>query len=159
MQTRLATPDDAPAIASIYNQGIEDRIATFETRLRSEADVRAWFEDTAHPIIVVVDEHRVVAYATTSLYRPRKCYAGIAEFGVYVARDTRGKGAGRQAMLALFEAARARGFWKLLSRIFVENTASRALMQSVGFREVGIYEKHGQLDGIWRDCVIVEKLL
>src|SRR5262249_17442598 len=100
-----------------------------------------------------------VAYAATSLYRPRDCYAGIAEFGVYVARDHRGKGAGRQAMLALFDAARSRGFWKLLSRIFVENSASRALMKSVGFREVGIYEKHGQLDGVWRDCVIVEKLL
>ncbi|MEO8393917.1 MAG: arsinothricin resistance N-acetyltransferase ArsN1 family A [Chloroflexota bacterium] len=162
MQTRLAAPEDAPAITAIYNQGIEDRIATFETRPRSEADVRAWFEDTAHPIVVVTEgetEGQVVAYATTSLYRPRECYAGIAEFGVYVARDHRGKGAGRLAMLALFEAAQARGFWKLLSRIFVENTASRALMQSVGFREVGIYEKHGQLDGVWRDCVIVEKLL
>jgi len=159
MNTRIAKPDDAPAIAAIYNQGIEDRIATFETRPRSADDVRAWFEDAAHPIVVVTDGEQVIAYATTSLYRPRECYAGIAEFGVYVARDARGKGAGRQAMLALFEAARAAGFWKLLSRIFVENTASRALMKSVGFREVGIYEKHGQLDGVWRDCVIVEKLL
>ena len=159
MHTRLATPDDAPAIARIYNQGIEDRIATFETRLRSEADIRAWFEDAAHPIVVVTEGEQVIAYAATSLYRPRECYAGIAEFGVYVARDWRGKGAGRQAMLALFEQAEAKGFWKLVSRIFVENTASRALMRSVGFREVGIYEKHGQLDGVWRDCVIVERLL
>jgi phosphinothricin acetyltransferase len=159
MHTRLATPKDAPAIAAIYNQGIEDRIATFETRPRSADDVRAWFEDAAHPIVVVTESEHVVAYATTSLYRPRECYAGIAEFGVYVAREYRGKGAGRQSMLALFEAAQAAGFWKLLSRIFVENTASRALMKSVGFREVGIYEKHGQLDGVWRDCVIVEKLL
>jgi len=159
MISRLATPEDAPAIAVIYNQGIEDRIATFETRPRTEADIRAWFEDTAHPIVAVTEGDRMVAYATTSLYRPRECYAGIAEFGVYVARDFRGKGAGRQAMLALFEAAQAAGFWKLVSRIFVENTASRALMRSVGFREVGIYEKHGQLDGVWRDCVIVEKLL
>ena len=55
METRIAKPDDAPAIAAIYNQGIEDRIATFETRLRSETDMRAWFEDTAHPIVVVTD--------------------------------------------------------------------------------------------------------
>ncbi|MBI1259671.1 MAG: GNAT family N-acetyltransferase [Chloroflexi bacterium] len=159
MMTRLARPDDAPAIAVIYNQGIEDRVATFETRLRTEADIRAWFEDTAHPLVVVTDGDRVIAYATTSTYRPRECYAGIAEFGVYVARDARGRGAGKQAMLALIEAAQAAGFWKLISRIFVENSASRALMQSVGFREVGIYEKHAQLDGVWRDCVIVEKLL
>ncbi len=159
METRLATPGDAAAIASIYNQGIEDRIATFETRSRSEADIRAWFEDTAHPIVVVTEGDRIIAYATTSLYRPRECYAGIAEFGVYVAREWRGKGAGRAAMLALFREAESRGYWKLVSRIFVENKASRALMQSVGFREVGVYEKHGQLEGVWHDCVIVEKLL
>lgn len=159
MQTRLATPDDAPAIASIYNQGIEDRVATFETRLRSDDDVRAWFDNPRFPIVVVVDGGQIIAFASTSLYRPRECYAGIAEFAVYVARGARGHGAGRAAMLALFDAAAAGGFWKLVSRIFVENSASRALMQSVGFREVGIYEKHGQLDGVWRDVVIVEKLL
>ncbi len=159
METRIATPDDAPAIAEIYNQGIEDRVATFETRLRTADDIRAWFDDAAHPMVVVTDGARVIAYATTSQYRPRDCYAGIAEFGVYVARDWRGHGAGRLALQALAQAAEARGFWKLVSRIFVENTASRALMKSVGFREVGIYEKHGQLDGVWRDCVIVEKLL
>ena len=161
MHTRLATPDDAPALAAIYNQGIADRIATFETRPRSADDVRAWFDDRAHPMVVVTEgaSEAVIAYATTSTYRPRECYAGIAEFGVYVAREWRGRGAGRRAMLALIEAAQAAGFWKLVSRIFVENSASRALMKSVGFREVGIYEKHGQLDGVWRDCVIVERLL
>jgi len=123
--------------------------------------VRAWFNDADHPIVVVTDGEggQVIAYATTSSYRPRECYAGIAEFGVYVKREWRGHGAGRAALLALFAAAEAAGFWKLVSRIFVENTASRALMKSVGFREVGVYEKHGQLEGVWRDCVIVERLL
>ena len=159
METRIAAPGDAPAIAVIYNQGIADRVATFETRPRSAEDIRLWFEDTVHPVVVVTQGDQIVGYATTSTYRPRDCYAGIAEFGVYVARDWRGHGVGRTAMLALIEAAEAAGFWKLVSRIFVENTASRALMQSVGFREVGIYEKHAQLDGVWRDCVIVERLL
>ena len=159
MHTRHAIPDDAPAIAAIYNEGIADRIATFETRPRTADDIRAWFQDTAHPLVVVTEGETVIAFASTSTYRPRECYAGIAEFSVYVGRAWRGKGAGRQAVLALFEAAAAAGFWKLISRIFVENTASRALVRSVGFREVGIYEKHAQLDGVWRDCVIVEKLL
>ena len=159
MQTRLATPDDAPTLAMIYNEGIEDRIATFETRLRTADDVRSWFGEARYPIVAVIENGRIIAYATTSLYRPRECYAGIAEFGVYVARSARGRGAGKLAMQALIEAAEEAGFWKLVSRIFVENTASRALMKSVGFREVGIYEKHGQLDGVWRDCVIVERLL
>ena len=56
-------------------------------------------------------------------------------------------------------AAKEAGFWKLLSRVFVENQASRRLIQSLGFREVGVYEKHAKLDGVWRDVVIVERLL
>ena len=156
--TRRATPDDAEAIARIYNQGIADRVATFETSPRAIADVRAWF-DGAHPIVVVEDDQAIVAFASTSTYRPRACYAGIAEFSVYVARSQRGQGAGRLAMEALIAAAEQSGLWKLLSRVFVENVASRSLLRSLGFREVGIYEKHGQLDGIWRDVVIVERLI
>jgi phosphinothricin acetyltransferase len=158
LQARLATPDDAAAIAVIYNQGIEDRMATFETRLRSAEDVRAWF-DGRHPVVVVEDGGRVIAFAATSLYRPRACYAGVAEASVYVAREARGRGAGRLALNALCAAAKTAGFWKLVSRVFPENAASRALLRSAGWREVGVYEKHAQLDGVWRDVVIVERLL
>ena len=158
MHARLATPEDAQAIAEIYNQGIDDRVATFETRRRSPKDIRAWF-DGVHPIVVVEDEGRVIAFASTSSYRPRECYAGIAEFSVYVARASRGRGAGRLAMEALIGEAKKAGFWKLLSRVFTENTASRALLLSLGFREVGTYEKHARLDGVWRDVVIVERLI
>ncbi len=158
MQVRAATLEDARAIARIYNQGIEDRVATFETRPRSADDVRAWF-DGVHPVVVVEDGGDLLAFASTSSYRPRQCYAGIAEFSVYVARGARGRGAGRLALEALIMAAERAGFWKLLSRVFVENTASRNLLRSLGFREVGIYEKHAQLDGVWRDVVIVERLL
>jgi phosphinothricin acetyltransferase len=142
----------------IYNEGIADRVATFETEPRTVAQVEAWF-DGQHPLVVVEGADGVVAFGSTSGYRPRACYAGICEFSVYVAREARGQGAGRVAMLALVEAAEAAGYWKLLSRVFVENMASRRMLQAVGFREVGIYEKHGQLDGVWRDVVIVERLL
>ncbi len=145
-------------MTQIYNEGIADRVGTFETRPRSHDDVRAWF-DGVHPIVVVEGDGQVVAFASTSTYRTRDCYAGIAEFSVYVARHERGRGAGRVAMEALIAAAAVAGFWKLLSRIFVENTASRTLMARVGFREVGIYEKHGKLDGVWRDAVIVERII
>ncbi len=158
METRLAIITDAAAIAEIYNQGIVDRSATFETRLRSADEVHGWFT-AQHPIVVVVEDGSVIAFAATSTYRPRECYSGIAEFSVYVARDQRRRGAGRIAMQALLHEAQQRGFWKLLSRIFVENTASRALMRDLGFREVGIYYHHGKLDGQWRDVVIVEYVI
>jgi L-amino acid N-acyltransferase YncA len=155
---RPASPDDAERIAQIYNEGIADRVGTFETRLRTPADIQAWF-DGVHPIVVVEHHGRVIAFASTSTYRPREAYAGIAEFSVYVARNARGLGAGTIAMRALIEAAKPAGIWKLVSRIFIENTASRKLMAAMGFREVGIYEKHAKLDGKWRDVVIVERLI
>ena len=158
MTARAATPDDAAAIALIYNEGIQDRVATFETRPRSSDDIRQWF-DHVHPIVVVEDHGDVVAFAATSQYRPRECYAGIAETSVYVARAYRRRGAGRMALEALISAAQKAGFWKLLSRVFPENTASRGLIRELGFREVGTYEKHGKLDGQWRDVVIVERLI
>lgn len=156
--TRTAMPADAAAIAEIYNQGIADRIATFETRLRTAEEVAGWFGDR-FPIVVTIINDQIVAFAATFPYRSRECYAGIAEFSVYVAREWRGRGIGRLTMLALIEAATRAGFWKLLSRVFVENTASRAMLALVGFREVGIYEKHAQLDGRWRDVVVVERLI
>lgn len=155
---RPAVPADAAAVAAIYNQGIEDRSATFETRKREEAEIAAWI-DGAYPVVVAEAECRVVAFASASLYRPRDCYAGIWEFSVYVARDCRGQGFGAVALQALKDAARRGGAWKLVSRVFLENQASRRLLARHGFREVGVYLKHGRLDGAWRDVVIVECLL
>ena len=158
MNARAATLEDAESIARIYNEGITDRVATFETRLRGAQDVRNWF-DGLHPIVVVEEGGEVVAFAATSRYRERECYAGIAEASVYVARAARGRGVGRLALGELIGAAEQAGFWKLLSRVFPENAASRGLIRSMGFREVGVYEKHGKLDGQWRDVVIVERLI
>ena len=158
MQTRQATPDDADAIAAIYNEGITDGVATFETQPRTREDILRWF-GTPFPTVVVEDDGGVMAFASTSEYRPRECYARIAEFSVYVGRAHRRKGAGKVAMEGLIAEACRAGFCKLVSRVFVENEASRALVGRVGFREVGTYHRHGQLHGVWRDVVIVERLL
>jgi phosphinothricin acetyltransferase len=156
---RPATSHDAEDIARIYSAGIQDRVGTFETRERTPAEIRTWF-DGRHPIVVVENgAGRVIAFACTSTYRDRECYSGIAEFSVYVDREARGRGAGRTAMAAMIDGARDAGYWKLVSRVFVENMASRTLLSKVGFREVGIYRRHARLDGAWRDVVIVERLI
>ncbi len=158
---RPADSDDAAAIADIANQGIEDRASTFETAPRTVEDIAARLTDTARPpFLVAVDAAgAVMGWASIGSYRSRDCYRGIGEFSVYLDRAARGRGLGKQLLAALIEAARTAGYWKLLSRIFTFNMASRALCRSAGFREVGIYEKHAQLDGKWLDTVIVERLI
>jgi phosphinothricin acetyltransferase len=157
---RPATSSDAAQIAAIYNVGIDERGATFETAPRSEADMtRRIAEDARYPILVAARDGQVAGWAGISGYRPRDCYAGIGEFSIYIARDARGQGIGKRLLDALVDEARRLGYWKLVSRIFDFNTASLALSRSCGFREVGTYEKHGRLDGRWLDVVIVERLI
>jgi L-amino acid N-acyltransferase YncA len=157
-EVRPARPEDAARIAAIYNQGIQERQATFETDPRTAADVERWFGDGL-TMVVVVAEGDVVAWASAGPYRPRAAYRGVRECSVYVAREARGQGHGRAALEGLAGACAARGDWKLVSRVFPENLASRALCRAAGFREVGTYRRHGRLDGKWRDCVIVERLI
>jgi phosphinothricin acetyltransferase len=156
MRARPATQGDAAAIARIYNQGIEDRIATFETRPRTEAEILAWL---AFPVVVAEEDGRVLAFASSSAYSTRACYAHIAEFSVYTAREARRRGAGRTALRELMGVVRGTGIRKLTSKVLVENAASRALLKSIGFREVGVHVMHGLLDGTWHDVVVVEVLL
>ena len=158
---RLATKADAGAIAAIYNEGIADRIATFETEPRTAEQIATQLAEKSerYPTVVVERDGQVVAWASAGPYRSRSAYAGVAEHSVYVARAARGTGAGRAALDALCRVYAEHGFWKILSRIFPENGASLALHERCGFRVVGVYRRHGKLDGEWRDCVIVEKLL
>jgi phosphinothricin acetyltransferase len=157
---RPATDDDAAAIADIYNQGIAERGATFETKPRNRDDMTARLRDQSRfPTLVAEDDGTVIGWAGLSSYRARACYAGIGEFSIYLDRAARGRGVGRTLLEALVDAARGCGYWKLVSRIFPFNTASRALCRACGFREVGVYEKHAQLDGEWMDVVIVERVI
>jgi phosphinothricin acetyltransferase len=158
---RIATLNDATAIAEIYNQGIEDRVATYETEPRSAKDQRAWLRAIAgrYPAVVAEIHGETVGWAGAGPYRPRECYRGIGEFSMYVRRDWRCRGAGDLLLGGLINEAERLGLWKLLSRVFTFNEASRELCRKHGFREVGVYEKHAQLDGRWLDVVIVERLI
>jgi phosphinothricin acetyltransferase len=152
---RAARYEDAAAWAEIYNQGIEDRQATFETEPRAGADLMPQVERT----IVAERDGQVVGWAHVTPYSQREAYAGVGEFSIYVDRTARGSGVGRRLLTHLSVFAESLGYHKLTSKIFPENEASLALMRSCGFRDVGIHRRHARLDGAWRDVVVVERLL
>ena len=163
---RPAAAADAQRLADIYNQGIAERGATFETTPRTAADMARRLQRpeppepaARYPTLVVEHEGVVAGWAAIAEYRPRRCYDGIGEFSIYLDRGARGRGLGRLLLEALIGEAARLGYWKLLSRIFPSNTASLALCRACGFRVVGTYEKHGRLDGRWLDVVIVERLI
>ncbi len=157
IEVRTATADDAPGICIVYNQGIADRVATFETDPRSPEDIAHWFTSPEYPVIVATEADRIVGFASTSPYGSRACYAGIREFSIYVHRQAKRRGIARKLMVSLLAAAEKAGCWKITSRIFPENTASLELCKSLGFRVVGTHLRHARLDGEWRDVVTVER--
>ena len=154
VELRALTEDDWTAVAEIYWDGIRDGLATFETEVPSW---ETW--NAAH-----LADHRVVAerlgevvgWAALSPASARRCYAGVAENSVYVAREARGLGIGCRLLEALIATAEAAGIWTIQTSIFPENRASLALHERCGFRVVGTRERVAKRDGIWRDTVFLE---
>ncbi len=158
LSIRPATDTDATAITAIYNEGIADRVATFETRPRRADEVEGWLSADL-PFVVATSEVTVVGFARVTPYSDRCVYSGVGEHGVYVARAARGRRLGVRLLEALVAACEPAGYYKLTSRVFTDNAASRAVHRAAGFEEVGIQRRHGRLDGEWKDCVLVERLL
>jgi phosphinothricin acetyltransferase len=159
---RLATAADAEAICRIYNQGIEDRVATLETELRTPDERRQWLagRSARHPVVVAESGGGdVVAWASLNVFNARAAYRFVADISVYVERAWRGKGAGRVLLEKLVELGRTHGFHKLVLAAFPSNTNGMALYEKLGFRTVGIYREQGQLDGKWVDTIVMERLL
>lgn len=162
MEIRSATVDDASAIARIYNQGIEDRVATLETALRSPEERAEWLaaRGPRHPVIVAVDGcGAVLGWASLNAFNPRSAYDHVADLSVYVAREQRGRGIGDALLGALEERARAIGYHKLVLAAFPSNVPGMRLYERHGFATVGIYHEQGHLDGHWVDVIAMEKLL
>jgi L-amino acid N-acyltransferase YncA len=160
-RTRLASAQDAADIARIYNQGIEDRLATLETELRTAEERAQWLaaKSSRHPVIVAEDGTLVAGWASLNVYNAREAYRFVADISVYVERGWRGKGVGGVLLARLIELAREHGFHKLVLSAFPFNQAGMALYEKFGFRTVGIYREQGMLDGAWVDTIVMERLL
>lgn len=154
-EVRVLLPEDWSAVADIYWDGMRDGLATFET------EVPSWEEwDAAHlpgHRLVAVSLDEVVGFAALAPASSRRCYAGVVENSVYVARHARRHGVGRVLLEALIAGARAADIWTIQTSIFPENRASLALHERCGFRVVGTRERIGKRDGIWRDTVLLER--
>jgi phosphinothricin acetyltransferase len=154
-EIRRMSRDDWPAVEAIYAAGIATGDATFDTAPPSwEEFDRDRMRDHR---LVAVEDGDVVGWAAFSPTSTRECYAGVVEHSVYVAESARGRGIGRALMEALVAEADAAGFWTIQTSIFPENAASVALHERLGFRLVGRRERIGQLGGVWRDTVLLER--
>ena len=158
---RAAEAADADTIAAIYNQGIEDRLATLETETRSAEERRRWLaaRGPRHPVIVGELGGRVVGWGSLNPFNPRPAYDHVADFSVYVGRDWRGRGVGHRLLEALLARGRGLGYHKLVLAAFPFNAAGITLYRRLGFVEVGVYREQGRLDGKWVDVVVMERLL
>lgn len=156
---RAARESDAGMIASIYNDGIAGREATFETEPRRAADFHERIISERYPLLVAELDGRLVGWAGLAPYSERAAYAGVAECSIYVASDARGRGLGTDLCQRLAQEAAGRGLWKLIGKVFPENLACVRMVGRCGFREVGVHHRHGRLDGEWRDVLLVERLL
>jgi phosphinothricin acetyltransferase len=162
MEIRDAKPDDATAVARIYNQGIEDRVATLETQLRTPEERAEWMAARGHrhPVLVAVaGSSGVVGWASLNSFNPRPAYDNVVDLSVYVAREQRGRGIGDSLLGALEQRARRIGYHKMVLAAFPTNAPGMRLYERHGFQTVGIYHEQGMLDGRWVDVIVMEKIL
>ncbi|MFB3921806.1 MAG: arsinothricin resistance N-acetyltransferase ArsN1 family A [Terriglobia bacterium] len=158
LKIRQARTDDAKEIARIYNQGVQDRAATFENAYVTPEERYLWLvaRPERYPVLVAEVKHTLMGWASLTPYSPRHCYDGIAELSIYIDRSLRGHGVGPELMKAMQNIAREKGYHKLIGRVMADNEPARKLCQLMGWKEVGVHEKHGKLGGEWHDLVLVE---
>jgi L-amino acid N-acyltransferase YncA len=149
------TAAHADAVLAIYQAGIDEGNATFETRAPD------WDTFTTSRLpehrYVALDENGIVGWVAASRVSARPVYAGVVEHSVYMHPRARGLGIGRQLLDTLIASTEAAGIWTIQSGIFPENTASVALHQAAGFRIIGTRERIGQHHGRWRDVLFIER--
>ncbi len=155
---RPAEPGDAARITEIFDDGVEDRVATFETRPAVPEDATRWINEDV--VIVAERDGAVIGWAKAGPYADQHhYYDGVREATLYVDRAARRAGVGRVLLDALAEAAAESGAHKLVGKIFTSNKPSIALVEGLGWSEVGVHRRHGALDGEWKDVLVVERML
>ena len=161
LKIRPARPEDAKEIARIYNQGVQDRAATFENAYVTPEERYLWLvaRPDRFPVLVAEIKHTMMGWASLTPYSPRRCFDGVAELSLYIDRNLRGHGVGQELMKALQDVAREKGYYKLIGRVMADNEPGRKLCNLMGWREVGVYEKHGKLGNEWHDLVLMEHLI
>lgn len=161
ISVRQATQDDLVSILDIYNQGIEDRIATLETETKDLAYMEDWFQQhhSRYAVLVAESGTGIVGWASLNPYSHRCAYDGVADLSIYVERSFRGKGIGSALLSPLEHAAMDNGFYKIVLFTFPFNDQGQRLYRKKGYREVGVFEKQGVMEGKFIDVMIMEKLL
>ncbi|TKC15330.1 arsinothricin resistance N-acetyltransferase ArsN1 family A [Robertmurraya kyonggiensis] len=161
MFIREASFEDLEEIKNIYNEGIEDRIATLETETKDLAYMEEWFQNHSerYKVIVAEEESQILGWASLNPYNNRCAYAGVGDLSVYIKRSARGKGIGSQLLTSLDKAARANGFHKIVLFTFPFNESGQKLYLKQGYRQVGIFQNQGVLEGKFVDVMAMEKLL
>jgi L-amino acid N-acyltransferase YncA len=161
LNIRKAELSDIPSILYIYNQGIEDRIATLELQAKDETYMTAWFEQrkARFAVLVAVLDDTIAGWASLNPYSTRCAYDGVADISIYIHRDYRGKGVGQSLLRDLEGAAVKNGFHKLVLFTFPFNTLGQGLYKKSGYREVGVFRNQGILDGKFVDVMAMEKIL
>jgi L-amino acid N-acyltransferase YncA len=161
LTVRRARAGDLEALRRIYNEGIEDRVATLDVEPKSAAEIDAWWRDHdgIYAVLVAVASEAVVGWASLNRFSQRCAHAAIADLSVYVARAHRGRGVGAELLRRLEDAAQAGGFRKIVLHALDSNEHGKRLYRKCGFREVGVFEQHGIIDGGYADVVAMEKLL
>ena len=160
-KTRLASIKDLQAILNIYNQGIEDRIATLEEDRKDIDYMTEWFNNHngRFAVIVIENDDEIVGWASLNPYSNRYAYAGVADLSIYIRRDYRGKGVGSLLLKEIECTASKNDFNKIVLFTFPFNKLGQVLYRKIGYREVGLFKKHGKLDGRFVDVMIMEKIL
>ncbi|MDQ0416674.1 phosphinothricin acetyltransferase [Croceifilum oryzae] len=159
---REATIQDLEEIRLIYNQGIEDRIATLEETPKSKEDIQKWYEEHhqgRYAVLVIESDQQMLGWASLNAYSHRYAYQGVADLSIYIERSWRGKGLGSHLLKALENKAKENRFHKIILSTFLSNSLGQGLYRKRGFREVGVFENQGIVDGQFIDVMTMEKWL